>query len=72
MLDEPLRDDALAAGEERRLRATAPLEPAPGVRALVAFVRGTLELVVDRRPLGLDLFHFVAPLAIEDVRVDPA
>ena len=69
VLDEPLRDDALAAGEERRLRATAPLEPAPGAYALVAFARGTLKLVVDGRPLGLDLFLISRPLAIEDVRV---
>lgn len=56
LIDEPLRDDVLAAGEERRLRATVELALAPGEHALVAFGRGTLEVMVDEHPLALEVF----------------
>jgi hypothetical protein len=56
LIDQPLREDALAAGEERRLRATAELDLAPGEHRLVAFGRGTLEVIVDEHPLALEVF----------------
>jgi hypothetical protein len=56
LLDDPLREDGLAAGGEQRLLATAPLALEPGEHALVAFGRGTLEVIVDGRPLGLEVF----------------
>ena len=55
LLDDPLREDTLAAGAEQRLRATAPAL-GPGEHGLVAFGRGTLEVIVDERPLGLEVF----------------
>lgn len=56
LLDDPLREDALAAGAEQRLRATAPVVLEPGEHGLVAFGRGTLEVIVDARPLALEVF----------------
>jgi hypothetical protein len=56
LADEPLREDTLAAGDERRLRATAELELAAGEHRLVAFGRGTLEVIVEGHPLALEVF----------------
>lgn len=64
LADEPLRDEALAPRAERRLRATAPLQLAPGEHSLVAFARGTLEVIVDDLPLGLDVFLISQPVAV--------
>ena len=64
LLDEPLREDALPAGGEQRLRATVPLALEPGDHALVAFGRGTLEVIVDDRPLGLDVFLIARPVTV--------
>lgn len=64
LVDEPLRDDALAAGGEQRLRARAPLALEPGEHAVVAFGRGTLEVIVDDRPLGLDVFLIARPVTV--------
>ena len=56
LVDDPLREDVLAAGAEQCVRATAPVALEPGEHALVAFGRGTLEVIVDDRPLGLEVF----------------
>jgi hypothetical protein len=56
LADEPLREDTLAGGDERRLRARAELELEPGEHRLVAFGRGTLEVIVEGHPLALEVF----------------